>query len=186
LESARLIVQRSADYGGCPSAMTTAVPARRGELNPAEASPEWTSGSGSTNAPVNSRTCGPSALGPHREGRPVPADEPPRARLVERKRHNPDAFLGRASPRHAGTRGVVRRSKGTTSRDRKYDPIAAAPCLGRFTSKPAGRVTVGTKQIAWIDYGHVKPPRLRAGIVACPELFEAASQRLLTYTGRIC
>src|SRR6476660_7151621 len=36
LESARLIVQRSADYGGCPSAMTTAVPAGRGELNPAE------------------------------------------------------------------------------------------------------------------------------------------------------
>jgi len=77
-------------------------------------------------------------------------------------------------------------SRGTTSRDRKYDPIVAAPCLGRFTSKPAGRMTVGTKQIAWIDYGHVKPPRLRAGIVACPELFEAASQRLLTYTGRIC
>src|SRR5690348_2276913 len=98
----------------------------------------------------------------------------------------PGCLAWRASPLHAGTRGVVRRSSGTTSRGRKYDPIAAAPCLGRFAIKPAGRVTVETKQIAWIECGHVKPPRLRAGIVACPELFEAASRRLLTYTGRIC
>jgi len=144
------------------------------------------SGSGSTNAPVNSRTCGPSALGPTGKVDPGLLMNLRVLASSSERRHNPDAFLGRPSPRHAETRGVVRRSRGTTSRGRKYDPIAAAPCLGRFTTKPAGMETVGTKQIAWIECGHVKPPRLRAGIVACPELFEAASQRLLTYTGRIC
>ena len=100
------------------------------------------SGSGSTNAPVNSRTCGPSALGPTGKVDPcllmnlrvlVSSSESATTRMPS----SGEPRLG--MPEHGAlcdAVGAPRAAVESTTR------MAAAPCLGRFITKPAGAVTV--------------------------------------------